>query len=132
MRSICDSPLENRKRKVSANSKGYAQNTICCPNATFRSISCRTQSGRARLCRAEEYLGVFRRLRRASFYRRPSHRHFGLAIRRLARKVLPESSATAPRARICRQHVQFRGDQRLFLLAAATLELSPLVRGDAT
>ncbi len=73
-------------------------------------------------------------LRAASIdrHRRCAHRHLGLALRAVARRVLPAAvwcSATSSRIRLA-PALDDR-DQRLVLFAAGAVELGPLVRRDA-
>src|SRR5438045_2732737 len=61
----------------------------------------------------------------------PAHRDLGLDLRRLARRVLSEETGAPARASIRQPRIQFDRDQRLVLLAPASVELSTLVRRDA-
>ena len=58
-------------------------------------------------------------------------RHLGLALPAVARRLLPRGAAPAPRAGVRRLAAHLDRDQRLVLLAAATLELCQVARRGA-
>ena len=58
-------------------------------------------------------------------------RHLGLELPAVARRLLPEGPAAAPRAGVRRLAADLDRDQRLLLLAAATVELGEVARGGA-
>ena len=69
--------------------------------------------------------------RRATGARHGTDRHLRLAVRRLARPLLPARAAAAPRARLRRRAADERRGQRLLLLPAAALELAVVGRAGA-
>src|SRR5688572_24576788 len=62
--------------------------------------------------------------------RRTSHRHIRLALRAVARNVLPRGPGAAPRARVRVAVPELDRDQRLVLLAPAPVELPGVARPD--